>query len=804
VEDVGSPSIAQPDYRWFRARAQLLRRRDAHPQLRVRARPRTTVLRRPSRGDLAWLAIAVGCVWLTWLYPLLLDPRHYFQGDTQNAYYGWFHHLGDAVLHGRWPMLDAQAASAGNPLAEGQQGLYSPLTWLIGIGATVAPQLVVYATLVKLGIATIAVTGCYVLARGYDVRPGLAAVAAVASQLGGFTLSADAPRWVAGQLVAALLPWAWWAARRTVAGANPWPFLASAFLLVTTGYVFGTMYLGLVVLGLLLEALLTRDWPGARRLLLLSTYVVLLCVTVYLPGILTAPVTWRDEWGGDEPGFLEMGPDTLLLIGHPTTVSPTVSFLREPEIGADQVTFTYVAWFLPLVCWVVYSRLRHDWRSLVSLAVPFVLATVWTLLPQRMGPIRMPGRVMSMVTLCAVLLVVVLLERALARRAAGRPGPSRLGVSLLWVAAAIVGAVLLRPSSAWLQVAAGAVTAVCVVATYLATPRHRLMPAVMIAASIGIAVLQLTTMPAGVGGQRGSPGGLSSYADLLPGARGDVLVIGLSPEVVEDHPDVARSVLPGSLWDLTGRPVHNGYTTVGFPEYNYRFCLRFNGDACPEALDAMLETEPTTGLPWVDLHAISTLVLVDLPAAVTSHPPDGWSVVARQDHVVTWVRDRPLPTAGGVVWSSPGTRVHQVSSKETSTTFVVDQVGGHDASVVLSRIAWPGYQVDGASFEEPLGGHLVRVALGPDDVGSTVTVRFRPPGWRLELVALAAAILLGLVWAVRSRAGPGAGRGVETHEMAVPGRSWQPHGVPRRRRPAHANRPGLVATARSRSGRTSR
>ena len=124
-----------------------------------------------------------------------------------------------------------------------------------------------------------------------------------------------------------------------------------------------------------------------------------------------------------------------------------MSLLDEPGLGADQVTFTYVAWFLPLVCWVVYSRLRHEWRSLVSLVVPFVLATVWTLLPYRMGPIRMPGRVMSVVTLTAVLLVVVLLDRALDRSAAGRPSPPRVGLSLLWVAAAAVGATLLRPSS---------------------------------------------------------------------------------------------------------------------------------------------------------------------------------------------------------------------------------------------------------------------------------------------------------------------------------------------------------------------
>ena len=121
--------------------------------------------------------------------------------------------------------------------------------------------------------------------------------------------------------------------------------------------------------------------------------------------------------------------------------------------------------------------------------------------------------------------------------------------------------------------------------------------------------------------------------------------------------------------------------------------------------------------------------------------------------MVTWVRDRPLPTAGGVRRSSAGTRIHEVARTETSTTFVVDQVGGQDASVVLSRIAWPGYQVEGATFDDPLGGHLVRVELSTEDIGSTVTVRFRPPGWRLEVAALGAAILLGIAWAVSAAAG---------------------------------------------------
>ncbi len=696
------------------------------------------------RTDLRWLLLAIGAVWLAWAFPLLQDARHYFQGDSQNAYYGWFHHFGVALLNGQWPMLDAQTGSAGNPLAEGQQGLYSPLSALIAIGAAVAPQIVVYAALVKFGIATIAIIGCYLLARDYGVRPGLAAVAAVAIQLCGFTLSADAPRWVAGQLVAALLPWAWWATRRMLAGANPWPALVASGVLVTTGYVFGTMYFILVLGGLLLEVLLTRDWAGVRRLLLLGVYCGLLSVTVYLPGILTSPVTWRDGWDIGGNGFLQMDPVTLPLTGQPTTVPPSVGQEANEKEAAAQVSFTYVAWFLPLLCWVGFSRLRRESTSLVSLVVPFVLTVAWTLLPYNMGPIRMPGRVMSIVSLTAILLLTVLLERTLQ----GRPGQLRVGLSLLWVALAAAGAALVYPDTALLQVGGGAVVVVCVLASAWAASRPRLLPVVMIVASVGVAMFQFTVQPEGVGGQRDSPGPLAAYSDVLPDAEGDVFVIGLNFGVVAEHPELAAELLPGSLWDLTGKPVHNGYTTLGFRDYNFRFCIRYNGDVCPAALREMFKTEPVTGLPWVDLHSISTLVLVDLPGDRMADPPPGWHEASREDDVVTWVRDQVLPTAGGVAWTSPGTRVHQVGQTATSITFVVDRVGGTDPSVVLSRIAWPGYLVEGADPAAPVGGHLLRVSLSPDDVGTTVTVTFRPPGWQLEIASLVAALVLGVGWSV--------------------------------------------------------
>ncbi|MBB6628954.1 hypothetical protein H5V45_16635 [Nocardioides sp. KIGAM211] len=690
-----------------------------------------------------WLLVALAAVWLAWAFPLLGDGRHYFQGDTANAYYGWFHHFGTALLHGHWPMFDAQAGSAGNPLAEGQEGLYSPLTALIAVGAAVAPQVVVYATLVKFAIVTISVTGVFALARSYAVRPGLAAAAAVAVPLCGFTLTNDAPRWVAGQLVAALLPWAWCTARRMLAGGHPWPALLSAALVVTTGYVFGTMYLALVLGGLLLERLVAREWVAVRRLLLLGVFCALLAVTVYLPGILTAPVTFRNAWtvGGD--GFLQMDPLTLLLTGQPTTVPPTVDLLPDPVLGARQVPFTYVAWFLPVLLWLDPARLRGRGPTWISLLVPLVLTAVWTLLPYNMGPIRMPGRVMSALSLALVLLVVVLLDRAVVRR----PGPVRIGATLVWAVGAAVLAALLHPASAWLQVAGGAAVVVGLVVATWAARRGRGLPVVLVAASVGVAVLQLALLPDSIGGQRHAPSHLDDYPAVLQDSRGDVFAIGLTRTAIDTHPEVSQAMLTGSMWDLTGKPVHNGYTTIGFRGYNDRFCLRYNGEACPAALAAMFTVQPETGLRWVDLHAISTLVLYDDPDVPVGDPPAGWHVAGRNGVVVTWVRDDVVPTAGGVVWSSAGTQVHQVAQSETSTSFVVDAVGD-DPSVVLSRLAWPGYEVDGARFGSPLERQLVRVELDPDRVGETVTVTFRPPGWHLELATLGGAVLLGAGWCV--------------------------------------------------------
>ena len=80
--------------------------------------------------------------------------------------------------------------------------------------------------------------------------------------------------------------------------------------------------------------------------------------------------------------------------------------------------------------------------------------------------------------------------------------------------------------------------------------------------------------------------------------------------------------------------------------------------------------------------------------------------------------------------------------------FRVTSVGPDGGTVTLSRLAWPGYSVEGGEFLAPVEGFLVQVAIPEGSAGSTVTVRWDPPGWTLELWALSTAVLAGSAWVV--------------------------------------------------------
>jgi hypothetical protein len=82
-------------------------------------------------------------------------------------------------------------------------------------------------------------------------------------------------------------------------------------------------------------------------------------------------------------------------------------------------------------------------------------------------------------------------------------------------------------------------------------------------------------------------------------------------------------------------------------------------------------------------------------------------------------------------------------------TFKVESVGSDSGRVVLSRIAWPGYAVDGGTISsDEVDGFLMAVDLNKHAAGTVVKVAFRSPAWFMQSLAGALLILIATVWPI--------------------------------------------------------
>jgi hypothetical protein len=696
-----------------------------------------------ARTDAGWMLAAALVVSAALGALLLQDHRYFWYGDTPAAYYGWWYHLGDMVRHGHWSTIDPHAWKAGNFAAEGQWGLWSPLTIGIGLAATVAPNTLVLATVVKIGLAVVGALGVFRLVRSYDAPPAVAFVAAVVVPMGGITQYLDLPSWVAAEMIWALLPWVWWALRRTMLlGANPLPVLVLGYLEVSVGYVFGTIMLVVVLLACLLDCLLARDRAAFLRVFASGALLGLVSLTVYLPGVLTSSVTARST---DFQGFGgKFTTDPLALF---TSVLPTAA-LSEGTYHVEP--YLYVVWLLPVVLWLDWRRARAGWRPLAGLLAVLVATLAVVDGPSQVGPLRWPVRLEPFL----VEAVVVSLAVTWSRFGLRRPSLRRLCWALGWVTASGLVSMLRVPSHWDAHLVGAVVVGAGLAAVWWLVREGQARRAAACAAAVTLVSLavQHGFYPTPPSPQRYAPTTLAEFRTPLAGAVGDVLQVGESDYLLQSQPSFEGDLLLGSAWYLNPHPVQSTYTAINFNAYKQRYCTYYQGDSCPELLTTLFTREPTTGERRVDLLGVSTLVLIreDFPAQQLQHPPTGWRVAATTDNTVLWVRRHPLPGAGAVAWTSPGTSVSQVDAGTSGTSFRVTAVPSSGGTVVLSLLDWPGYATDVGSLADPVDGYLVTVDLPPGSAGEVVHVDFHPPGWHVELGAWALALAAGAGWSAVS------------------------------------------------------
>lgn len=691
-----------------------------------------------SRREGGWLAAALATVVMAWVVVLIQDPRHFFSGDTEQAYYGWWYTVGEALRHGHLALLDPSQLQYGNHAVDGQLGLYNPLIALIGLGSTVAPRLVVYATAVKFLVAVGGVVGCYGLVRSYRLAAPLAAAASVAVALCGFTFSLSEARWFDGQLGVALLPWAWWAIRRMIRGRSPFPALVFCYLIVTVGYVFPTLYLGAVVVVCLIEAALQFGRRAVLRVVLVGLFCALTAILVYLPGLKTASFTVRSG-----TGIVWNGPDRLHWWQLPLLYQPAGT--TDPGLFNSQTwaPVEYVVWWLPLLFLVEWRTVRARWRELVPLAVGAVVWPLWSIGPGQVGPLRWPARSFEALTLMVTVFVIVSVARGITRP----PSRRRIAVVAAFVVISELAVLMWHHEHPWPQLITGAAVLLGLVVAAVSVRDHRRLASVLLAGSLLFGVLTAafahSTAPSFA-----MPSAKAAYGQVIsPSARGSILQIDGTNRPTYT-PRRAQHLLRGSLWALTGASVVNGYTTVEPQALYQKFGNRFNGSFRPGALSQLLRRDPTTGRRYVDLFGISTIIL-ERGGMRWRTPPAGWHLADRNPVALTWVRDHPSAPAGGVSWASPGTSVQTVAEGPLGVTLRVTGVPAGGGSVVLSRIAYPGYTVSGpasADLAAPLNGYLLRVSIPANATGRTVTVTYRPPGWHVELASAGLGAALAVVW----------------------------------------------------------
>ena len=671
---------------------------------------------------------------------LLRDDRYLFYGDTQAAYYGWWYHLGQEVRAGHWPVLDPHTWRAGNLVAEGQWGLFSPLSIGIGLLATLSGGVLLLASLVKVGLVCTGSLGMFALVRSYDGPAPMAYVAAVAVPMGGMTQYLDLPSWAAGLTIWALFPWVWCALRGAMRRlAMVAPALLAGYLMVAVGYVYGTIMLVVVLVGCLVDAWMARDRTAAFRVVGVGLVCGLVAVAVYLPGVLTASVSVRDSAFGGFGGKFSTDPLAMF-----TSVIPTAAV---HGTSGHLLPYAYLAWFLPVLLWLDVEKVRRGWRPLAGL----LLVTAVTLLvvdgPARFGPLRWPLRLQPFLVVALVLLVVV----ALTRFGVRHPSRGRLALSLLWVLLAGMVAVVRAPGVWSGHLLSVVLVAAGIVALWYVVRRPG--PGVRLAVVGGVVTLAATAwqhavFPEPPSPERNLPASIAEYQRPLAGAQGDVMVVGDADAVVQEYPAAVQDLLVGSAWYLSGHRVQNSYTAVSNKAYFDRYCIRYQGSTCPEALKTLFDAEPSTGRSRVDLLGVSTLLLVraDFSPEVLHSPPPGWRVTRATRWAVTWVRREPVPGAGRPVWTSDGTAVTPLSSDDRTTRFRVEDVADGGGRVVLSALAWPGYSTDVGEVADPVDGYLLTVDLPQDARGRVVTVHFSPPAWPLELACWWLGIVVAVTW----------------------------------------------------------
>ncbi len=706
-------------------------------------------------GTLRWFGVTLAVVLVAGVIPLLFDHRFYFTNDTESGAFGIWYKIGTDLRAGHLQIFNPHAWAAGNYVAEGQWGFFSPIVLLISLIASYSSNAMIFCSVLKIVFLVIGAGGVFALARSFGADPRWSAAAGVAAPLAGFTMYMDAAAWVTGLFIWALLPWFWVTLRRAVyQGRNPFWALLTAYLTISFGYVYGTIVVIFILVGVGLETVLTQEWHRLRKALLVGVFSGLVAITVYLPGVLTSSVTNRNR-GILNDGFLQP-----TFTGLATSSTPTaLPGLRGFWGPFPSTPIMYIAWFLPLLALVDWTRAREVVRPAWDALVVLLLTGMLLFGPSQIAALRFPIRNMPSFLLALLPLVVLLISRARAPRTS-----NRLAVAIGLALASAYLTFAQKPHVAAWTLVATVITIGGLWWVWRATPaadespdavserrRQDRVMAVVLAISLAFVVLQHHSYKKSDLHVYNLPAHVAAYKKVDAGSVGDGIVVGgIHPAKFPLDPPRWHEVLLGNTWYIGNHQFQNVYTPVGFSAYDKATCENFIGATCFKLLPRLFTVRPATGKLLVDELGIDTVQILkrDVPKSLYSNPAPGWSITSDKRVTITWTRNTPVGPVGKPVLVSAGTVIQPLTNTDRTVSFRVEQVppgGGH---VAFSRLNWPGYSATNATVTKAADKFLLQVAVPVTSVGKVVTVTFTPPAWHLGWATWGLALLGGLAWSV--------------------------------------------------------
>jgi hypothetical protein len=686
-----------------------------------------------------------------------VNRGYYFIDDTQAGAFGQWYEIGTRILEGNWSLINPLVWQSGNYLAEGAWGIFSPVLWIVGLWSHWAANALVFSTVVKVICLVAGSLGTYLLARTFQVTRAWSAAVAVAVPFAGVTFYLDATTWVNG-----LLAWSMWAlafglTRRAVFSAkSPTLAILACIGTVGIGYVHATIFLAIALLATIIEAFVAKHRASIIRAFLIGFGAGFFAIVVHLPGLLTASTSGRRQ------DIVNTGLLTVDLSGLVASATP----VGIPQVGMYGAYFpsaplVYTSWMLPLFAFIAWRKFMPLLATRLSVVILLGVAFLGVLLPSDVGPLRIPVRMMPYFTVALLIILAIGLSLARVetisrgRFLAATAYTMFAGVLTVYqgpqFAKVIVAAVIGVIATLWIIYRIGSPAGLPGMPSGFRDqggPRGWIVPAIAIAVTVGFIYPQHVVHPAAPLLDYQVPHLVEDYRALLTEAEGDVLVVG-GPLNSQINPADWPETTVANLWYIPDAPVQNAYTSVFYPGYGDALCMQYQGVTCADLLPKLFTSEADTDQDLVDDLGVSSVLIVKstVDEELWSVTPAGWHVADDSDLTRLLVRDEPVPGAGSVVWESDGTEVSVLHEDDMGVRFRVDEVGPSGGEVALSRIAWPGYVVDGGTLSTQLvNDFMMGIDIPASSAGEIVSVSFRAPGWPLQVASGALLVLLVMAW----------------------------------------------------------